>query len=772
MKKILLLLITATLLITASAQELEITLLKEFPRASIVQDVRFSPLRNFFALTRSNNVVEIYNRDWKLVHKYQGQGLQRSGPSKIAFSPDERVIAISKYMSNSDIIIIRLSDLKILQTIRSSSFAINDLQFSNDGNLLVAAYDKSIVIRKQMGDEFIVHQETMISDEGVNNVDFSFDDRYLLTLDEDGFISILERKKDQFILKQQIKDRRYFGDRSGFDYHPWKHRFITSGTSGIRRYELDKSNFILKDSITEGLDVRYDFEYSSDGAYVSFTNFTRIKIFSTDEKMKEVDNIIRNNFWTIGSRFSGDGRQFATFSTDSSLTIWDISPLDPSRQYSIYSWMNKKLSPAQLKILNYNVSNDIFNRVARSMTDPRDEFETTKIYNERRSSLEDWTLSIIQKKVEEIYSIKPEKDNHISIPLQNLIGYNADKQIYKVRFLEVEAGVEIPIKEAKKLKTSWEKARIFANKTKRDNGVSFNYTNYQMEIPGITGTFKVTPLENPLVFEDIRSVSIPTTKQKELPAEEAIQQNDNSDIITHALLFGTNVYDSFSELVNPVLDANTIAAELSESYGVNTEVVLNSTLMQTADKLREYASKSYSENENLLIFFAGHGVYDEVFKEGYVISSNSRADDISKTSYLSHSNLRTMVNNIGCKRIFLVMDVCFGGTFDPHMATAGHRGSMEMYADISKDEFIKRKSKYKTRLYLTSGGKEYVPDGRSGFHSPFARKFIEALRKYGGDDGVLTTSEIMLYVEKVDPQPRFGEFGDNEPGSDFILISK
>ena len=118
------------------------------------------------------------------------------------------------------------------------------------------------------------------------------------------------------------------------------------------------------------------------------------------------------------------------------------------------------------------------------------------------------------------------------------------------------------------------------------------------------------------------------------------------------------------------------------------------------------------------------------------------------------------------------MDVCFGGTFDPQMATAGHRGAMEMYADISREEFIKRKSRYKTRLYLTSGGKEYVPDGRSGFHSPFARRLIEALRKYGGEDGVLTTSEILQYVEKVDPQPRFGEFGDNEPGSDFILISK
>jgi hypothetical protein len=46
------------------------------------------------------------------------------------------------------------------------------------------------------------------------------------------------------------------------------------------------------------------------------------------------------------------------------------------------------------------------------------------------------------------------------------------------------------------------------------------------------------------------------------------------------------------------------------------------------------------------------------------------------------------------------------------------------------------------------------------------------LRYYGGEDGVLTTSEILQFVEKVNPQPRFGEFGDNEPGSDFILVVK
>jgi hypothetical protein len=77
-----------------------------------------------------------------------------------------------------------------------------------------------------------------------------------------------------------------------------------------------------------------------------------------------------------------------------------------------------------------------------------------------------------------------------------------------------------------------------------------------------------------------------------------------------------------------------------------------------------------------------------------------------------------------------------------------------------------------TRKYLTSGSKEYVPDGRPGEHSPFARKLLDALRNYGGDDKILTLEEISTYVEKVSPQPRLGEFGINEPGSDFLFMVK
>jgi len=66
-----------------------------------------------------------------------------------------------------------------------------------------------------------------------------------------------------------------------------------------------------------------------------------------------------------------------------------------------------------------------------------------------------------------------------------------------------------------------------------------------------------------------------------------------ADRTDYALLFGTDEYDEWSDLFNPVKDAQTIARELEENYGFKTEVVLNATTGEIMAKLREYAKKSY-----------------------------------------------------------------------------------------------------------------------------------------------------------------------------------
>lgn len=288
--------------------------------------------------------------------------------------------------------------------------------------------------------------------------------------------------------------------------------------------------------------------------------------------------------------------------------------------------------------------------------------------------------------------------------------------------------------------------------------------------------------EIPLRYRDnkiqIQFVSVSgDTIKKEFVVNRIFDEKNPDELINlsrngrdYALVIVTNEYSEMGDLTNPVFDGTTIAAELENNYGFEVEKVINPKLDEIKLKIKEYSKRMYADEDQLFIFIAGHGEYDEFFKEGYLVASNSLASDEARSTYIPHSTMRTYINNIPCKHIFLTMDVCFGGTFDPFLAKRGAGDARD--EQIQKMLFIKRKLKYKTRIYITSGGKEYVPDGRPGAHSPFARKFIEALRTYGGSDGVLTYKDIMSNVEMVSPEPRTGEFGDNEPGSDFLFISR
>jgi hypothetical protein len=236
-----------------------------------------------------------------------------------------------------------------------------------------------------------------------------------------------------------------------------------------------------------------------------------------------------------------------------------------------------------------------------------------------------------------------------------------------------------------------------------------------------------------------------------------------------ALLFGTDKYDHWTDLVNPIDDVRAIGKELKEKYGFQVEIVENPNVEDIWKKLREYNEKKFSPQDQLLVFFAGHGNYDETFGEGYVVAKNSLEHDPSRNSYISHNRLRGVISNIQCNHILLTMDVCFGGTLDPVLARS-RGGNTRNEASVS--EMLARKWSSKTRKYLTSGGKEYVSDGIPGKHSPFSEKLIESLRTMGGSDRLLTLAEIQVELEKLKTLPRMGSFGDDEPMSDFVFVGK
>jgi len=245
----------------------------------------------------------------------------------------------------------------------------------------------------------------------------------------------------------------------------------------------------------------------------------------------------------------------------------------------------------------------------------------------------------------------------------------------------------------------------------------------------------------------------------------------------YALVIGTDKYQgkpNWLDLNNPVFDATDIEKQLKLNYGYETKILID----KPADSIYEsilQLNKILQPTDQLIIFIAGHGDFDEkLFDDGFIVCTNSQpvAQDPYRNTYIQYSKLSRMINKLPAQQILMVLDVCFGGTFDERVARNSNRSDNTMYKDLAKEVFFTEKMKKKTRLYLTSGGKREVPDGYKGKHSPFALRLLEALQGRGGAAGILTASDLYQFVQKLPSGPLLGSFGDDDSGSEFVLLAK
>ena len=133
-----------------------------------------------------------------------------------------------------------------------------------------------------------------------------------------------------------------------------------------------------------------------------------------------------------------------------------------------------------------------------------------------------------------------------------------------------------------------------------------------------------------------------------------------------ALFIAIDEYDKWTDLRNPIRDAEAVAKELEEEYGFETEILRNPTQVEIFEKLTQYANMQYYDQDQLLIFYSGHGHLIRSTKEGFIIPRNAQSlsEDPYGLSFLSHDRLRNIVHNMPCKHLLLILDSCFSGTFD------------------------------------------------------------------------------------------------------------
>jgi hypothetical protein len=188
----------------------------------------------------------------------------------------------------------------------------------------------------------------------------------------------------------------------------------------------------------------------------------------------------------------------------------------------------------------------------------------------------------------------------------------------------------------------------------------------------------------------------------------------------YALVIGNDNYSSFSKLSTAVSDADAIAGILQKRYGYKTEVLKNASRVQMLSKLSSLVD-TLKANDNLLIYYAGHGQIDSAGK-GYWVGVDGEKDQ--PASWLGNDQVTNFLAAMKAKHVLVIADSCYAGTLS---------GAAVRPLPLSaKDDDILFVSRVKARTVMASGGLAPVLDNAGGGHSIFAAALIRTLNSNEG----------------------------------------
>jgi hypothetical protein len=230
----------------------------------------------------------------------------------------------------------------------------------------------------------------------------------------------------------------------------------------------------------------------------------------------------------------------------------------------------------------------------------------------------------------------------------------------------------------------------------------------------------------------------------------------------YALIIAVDEYDDpeIADLDKPIHDAEALKSILTENYTFDEENVTflpNATRAEIIDAMVDMRKK-VTENDNFLMFYAGHGYYDEASNIGYWIPSDGRKS--STSDWFRNSSLTDEIGAIKSKHTLLIADACFSGAIFK---------TRKAFSDASVA--INKLYELPSRKGMTSGSLTEVPD-RSAFISYLQKRLKSNSEKYLTSEQLFTSIRIAV-INNSDVIPMYGtlqKVGDE--GGDFIFIRR
>ena len=212
----------------------------------------------------------------------------------------------------------------------------------------------------------------------------------------------------------------------------------------------------------------------------------------------------------------------------------------------------------------------------------------------------------------------------------------------------------------------------------------------------------------------------------------------------NVLAIGIDKYQNVKRLNNCTNDLEKILKILTTKYDFEEEDIIrlydeNATNENIFDSLETLFAKQNS-GENLIIFFSGHGDFDEKLDLGYFIPYE--AEIYKKNSYIPNTSILNYIKAFEYRHVVLISDSCFSGSIFSYSRKT--KSSHERLYEIP------------SKWAVSSGRIEEVDDGVPGENSPFTESLIQILTSNTNNISIseITNQIVRDVAEKYEQIPR------------------
>ena len=230
----------------------------------------------------------------------------------------------------------------------------------------------------------------------------------------------------------------------------------------------------------------------------------------------------------------------------------------------------------------------------------------------------------------------------------------------------------------------------------------------------------------------------------------------------YGLLIGINDYNDpdIPDLDNPISDAEKFYNTLTRNYTFepeNIRILKNperDEIIRVLDQLRN----EITSDDNLLIFYAGHGYWEADSRIGYWLPSDATRE--TTADWFRNSTLVDYLQAIKSKHTLLITDACFAGSIFKARSVS-----------LNKELVYEKIYDLPSRKAMTSGTLTEVPD-QSAFIKYLIQRLDENRETYLSSEE-LYSSFRMAVISNSNVVPQYGEIQNvGNEGGDFIFLKK